>query len=169
MGGMILMSEISKNEDAWQCKATESAIAEARKITEGSGLQLWNTPVGRLSDQQWGWLLTAAIFGWIRTRCEQAIAEGIDRKELVRVIGLSPSPGEVAVVRSILPALADQAAVDWSRPLAMWSKDEMVNFLLLVRQLIDRAEIAFDQAPHKILRKSTKSDFDDKAGDAIPF
>ena len=148
------MGEISKKEDAWQAKATEAAIAGARKIALNSTGLPPMTPVGRLSDHQWGWIVTAAIFGWIQTRVEQAIEEGLDQEQAVRATGLTPSPCDVAVVRSILPTLADQAAIEWSQPLEAWSKDTMVNFLLLAWRLINAAEIARDQGPGKILRKS---------------
>jgi hypothetical protein len=123
------MGEIARRENEWQDKATAAAIAEARKIAVGSG-PLANTPAGRLNDQQWGWLLTPAIFGWIQTRYQQAIAEGVDPEKAVRMIELSPSPGDVAVIRSILPTLADQVQIDWARSLADWSQDEMTSFLL---------------------------------------
>lgn len=148
------MGELTKKEDAWQAKATEAAIAAARKIALNSTGLPPMTPVGRLSDHQWGWIVTAAIFGWIQTRVEQAIAEGLDQEQAVRLTGLSPSPCDVAVVRSILPALADQAAIDWSQPLSAWSKDTMVSFVLLAWQLITKAEFARDQGPGKILHKS---------------
>jgi hypothetical protein len=153
MGGLT-MGELSKKEDEWQAKATDAAIASARKIALNSTGLPPMTPVGRLSDLQWGWIVTAAIFGWIQTRVEQAIAEGLDQEQAVRLTGLSPSPCDVAVVRSILPELADKAAIDWSRPLETWPKDTMVNFLLLAWRLINAAEIARDQGPGKILRKS---------------
>jgi hypothetical protein len=140
------MSAVSKHEDDWQAKATAAAIAEARKIATGSG-PLMNTPVGRLSDPQWGWIIAGILFGWIQTRYRQAIAEGLDQEDAVRSIGLSPSPGDVAVVRSILPALADQAGIDWSKPLAAWSKDMMTDFVLLARHLITKAEVARDHGP----------------------
>ena len=158
------MGEITEKEDAWQRQATAAAIAGARKIAGGS-TPLMNTPVGRLNDLQWGWIITAAIFGWIQTRVEQAIEEGLDQEQAVRVTGLSPSPCDVAVVRSILPVLADQAGIDWSLPLAAWPQNTMVNFLLLAWELISKAEVARDQGPGKILRKSDW----DKTGDQIPF
>src|SRR5262245_58030936 len=122
------MGELSQKEDEWQRKATDAAIAGARKIVLGSG-PLMNTPVGRLSDLQWGWIRTAAIFGWIQTRVEQAIAEGRNHEQVVRLTGLSPSPCDSAVVKSILPELADTAAIDWSLPLANWKPDTMTSFL----------------------------------------
>jgi len=148
------MDELTKKEDAWQAKATEAAIAGARKIALNSTGLPPMTPVGRLTDLQWGWLVTAAIFGWIQTRVEQAIEEGLDQEQAVRLTGLTPSPCDVAVVRSILPALGENAGIDWSQPVAEWSKDVMVSFLLLAWQLITKAEIARDQGPGKIFRKS---------------
>jgi hypothetical protein len=43
------MDEITKKENDWQDRATDAAIAGARKIALGSS-PLMNTPVGRLSD-----------------------------------------------------------------------------------------------------------------------
>jgi len=60
--------------------------------------------------------------------------------------------------------LADQAAIDWSLPLQAWSKDTMTNFLLAAWQLINKAELARDQGPGKILRKT--KDWS-KEGDSI--
>jgi hypothetical protein len=145
------MEYSSKREDEWQTKATAAAIAGARKIALGSG-PLMNTPVGRLTDDQWGWIITAAIFGWIETRVEQAIAEGLDQETTVRLIELSPSPCDVAVVQTILPALAD-TAIDWTQPLEGWSRDTMISFLLAAWELIRKAEIARDHGPGGILRK----------------
>jgi hypothetical protein len=149
-----IMGELTKKEDAWQVKATEAAIAGARKIALNSTGLPPMTPISKLSDLQWGWIVTAAIFGWIQTRVEQAIAEGLDQEQAVRQTGLTPSPCDVAVVRSILPELAEKAAIDWSQPLEAWSKDTMASFLLLAWRLISAAEIARDQGPDKILRKS---------------
>jgi hypothetical protein len=160
------MGELTKKEDAWQAKATEAAIAAARKIALNSSGLPPMTPIGRLSDLQWGWLVTAAIFGWIRTRVEQAVAEGLDQEETVRLTGLSPPPCDVAVVTSILPMLADQAGIDWSLPLEAWSKDVMTNFLLMAWRLISAAETARDRgAGKKILQKSELAE----SNNPIPF
>ena len=152
--GAGIMNEITKKEDAWQQKATDAAIVAVRKIALNSTGLPPTTPVGRLTDLQWGWLVTAAIFGWIQTRCQQAIEEGLDQEQAVRLTGLMPSPGDVAVVTSILPMLADQAGIDWALPLKAWSKDTMTNFLLMAWRLIEAAEIARDQGPGKILKRS---------------
>jgi hypothetical protein len=148
----MTMGETSKKEDEWQQKATAAAIAGARKIALGFG-PLMNTPVGRLSDLQWGWIIAPAISEWIAIRVEQAIEEGLDQEQAVRLIELSPSPCDVAVVRSILPTLADTAAINWTQPLADWSKGTMTSFLLEAWELIRKAEIARDHGPGGILRK----------------
>ena len=157
---------VTAHENEWQDKATAAAIAGARKVAltfKGKQGIPGGTQVMSLSQAQWGMIVTGAIFGWIRTRCEQAIAEGLDQEEAVRITGLSPSPCDVAVVTSILPKLADTAGVDWSLPLSAWSKDTMTNFLLLAWQLINKAEAARDQAG-KIIGKSTDWD---KTGDTL--
>ena len=101
-----------------------------------------------------GWIINAAIFGWVQTRCQQAIEEGLDQEQAVRLTGLPPSPCDIAVVRSVLPALVEQARVDWAQPLTAWSKDTITNFLLLAWQLINQAEIARDRGAGEIVRKS---------------
>jgi hypothetical protein len=182
------MGEITRRENEWQDKATARAIGEARKIAQGSSLKLANTPVGRLSEQEWGWVLTAAIFGWISTRCEQAIAEGIDQEEAVRMIELSPSPGDLAMIRSILPTLATQVKIDWARPLKDWSKDEITNFLLQAWLLANNADRVLEHGagskilqkkpaeepecphgmPRSLCRRCEQSETEDRPDDGIP-
>ena len=160
------MGELSKREDEWQRKATAAAIAGARKIAAGCKGLGSSTPIGRLTDEQWGWVVTGAIFGWIETRVEQAIAEGLDQEQTVRLTGLVPSPCDVAVVRSILPTLADTAAIDWTQPLAAWTKDTMSTFLLAAWDLIRKAEIARDHGPGGILQKPIVREV---VADEVPF
>jgi hypothetical protein len=162
LGGLI-MSKLAEKEDAWQAKATAAAVAGARKIVALNGGSFPTTVLlGKLSDQQWGWIVTAAIFGWIETRCRQAIEEGLDQEKAARLTGLSPSPCDVAAVISILPALADKAGIDWALPLQAWSKNDMTNFLLMAMRLIDAAEDARDSG--KILRPAHP-----ELNDPIPF
>ncbi len=122
------MTASTKENNDWDDRATAAAITSARKVVNNS-TPFMNTPVGRLSDAQWGWIVTGAIFGWVQTRVEQAIAEGLDQEQAVRLTGLSPSPCDVACASN-----RKLAIVSW--------------------QLITKAEIARDQGPGKILRKS---------------
>jgi hypothetical protein len=160
----MIMGEISKKEDEWQRRATAAAIAGARTTALGS-TSLMNTPVGRLSDLQWGWIVTAGIFEWITVRIEQAVEEGLSDEATVRSIAAIPAPCDVAVVRSVLPKLAD-VHINWSRPLKDWSEETMTEFLLAAWQLIHEAEIARDQGPGRIIRKQP---VDDEMADAVPF
>ena len=107
------MNENAEHHDRLQREATAAAIKAARAI--GLGQTVMNTPIGRVTEEQWGWIVAAAIFGWIEARARQAIAEGCDGEAFIRATGLSPDPCDVAVVRSILPELAGQAGIDWSR------------------------------------------------------
>jgi len=164
---MTTNSKLAQKDDEWQAKATAAAVAGARKIVALNGGSFPATVLlGKLSDQQWGWIVAAAIFGWVETRCRQAIAEGLDQEAAVRLTGLNPSPGDVAAVTSILPMLADKAGIDWELPLSAWSKNDMTNFLLMATRLIDAAADACDSG--KILRQ-TQPEFNEKTGDPIPF
>src|SRR5262245_46600036 len=104
-------------EDVWQRKATAAAITAARGVIKNGGPVPPGTPVGRLSDIEWGWIISAALFGWIRTRAEQATTEEIDTERCVRMTGLDPNPWDAGAIAMILPELADQAQIDWSRSL----------------------------------------------------
>jgi DNA polymerase len=115
--GVVAMEFSSKRDDVWLVKATDAAVAGARKFALSSA-PLMNTPVGRLTDPEWGTIVSAMIFSWIEVRVQQAIAEGLDQEATVRLTGFSPDPCDVAVVTSILPTLADTAGIDWSLPLS---------------------------------------------------
>jgi len=93
--GTVIMGKVSEQEDAWQAEATAQAVADARTIAQS---QLANMPAGRLNDQQWGWIISAALFAWIRTRYQQAITEGLDRES--HVIQMQPSPHDSAVAHA---------------------------------------------------------------------
>jgi len=99
----------SAMEDVWQRMATAAAIASARKMIDTDGVIPPGTPIGRLSDTEWGWLVAAVLFGWIGTRAQQATAEEIDTERCVRLTGLDPEPWEAGAVRSCqssrMPAL----------------------------------------------------------------
>lgn len=142
------MGRLSEQEDAWQAEATASAVAGARAIAQS---QMANTPAGKLSDQQWGFLINAAIFAWIKTRYRQAIHEGLAPE--AHVTRMDPSPRDNAIVQSILPKLADHAQIDWSKPLASWSREEMAGFVDCTLAMIDKARAALERMPDTILHK----------------
>ena len=75
------MGTVSDFEAAYQRKAMSESIKAARDLI-GNGLAIPSgTPVGMLSDVEFGWLVTSIIFAWISTRAEQAAREGLERIE----------------------------------------------------------------------------------------
>jgi hypothetical protein len=83
-------------EDEWQRRATAAAIEAARKVVKVDGVIPPGTPIGRLGDVEWGWLIAAVLFAWISTRAEHAAAEEIDTEQAIRLTGLDPNPGTPA-------------------------------------------------------------------------
>ena len=130
-------------DDIWQRRATAAAIAAIRQVIDGDAIPK-ATPVGRLTDVELGWLIAAGLFAWIRTRAEQATAEGWDTEQTLRTTALDPQPWDAGAVAHILPRLADLDGIDWERPVAAWSKDTVTRFLLAAMKLITAAMTARD-------------------------
>ena len=120
---------LSAIEDIWQRQATAAAIEGARSIVGGPIPA--GTPVGRLGDVEWGWIIAAILFAWIGTRARQAAAESLDAERTIRMVALDPQPWDAGAVVTILSDLAKACPdIDWSQPLAQWPRDTMVEFLL---------------------------------------
>ena len=159
------MGALSERDDEWQRQATSAAIAAARNMVLGDGAAInKNAPVGRLSNLEWSWIITAVIFAWIRTRAEQAASEGFDAERVIRMTGLDPDPWDAGAVAAILPQLADIPGIDWGKPLSDWSRDAMTEFLARAMALIRPAVIARDLSERGVTRKSTEL-----PADIIPF
>jgi hypothetical protein len=145
-------------EDQWQRDATAAAIAAARGVVQMDGPIPPGTPVGRLSDTEWGWILAAMLFAWISKRAEQAAAEQLDTEQTIRMTALDPEPWDAGAVAAILPELADACSdLDWSKPLTEWSRENITEFLLKAMPLIRKAMIARDMSEKVISRKSSAS------------
>jgi hypothetical protein len=162
----------STEEDEWQRRATAAAIAAARKVVAGqapppigTGKLPGSTPISRLSDVEWGWIVAAVIFGWITARAEQATAEGLDTELTIRTTGFAPDPWDGGAVATILPELADTPGIDWAKPLAEWPRDDMVAFLTAALGLIRKATIARDIGGGTITRKREPTELNDP----VPF
>lgn len=156
------MGELSRCEDGWGTRATAATIAAARRIVLSDAAVIpMNTPVGRLSDIEWGWIVAAVIFAWITTRAQQAVEEGRDVEVVVRSAILDPNPWDAGAVATILPQLADMPGADWSRPLAEWSREQMVTFLTAALGLIRTSMIARDLGGGAITRKTGAAKLDD--------
>jgi hypothetical protein len=147
---------LSAIEDQWQRDATAAAIAGARGVVQIGGPVPPGTPIGRLSDTEWGWIIAAALFAWIGKRAEQATAEQLDTEQLIRLTALDPQPWDAGAVAAILPELADACAdLDWSKPLAQWPRETIIEFLLKAMPLIRKAMIARDLSDKGVSRKSS--------------
>ena len=141
-------------EDAWLRQATAVAIAAARAVVSAGAVPPM-TPVGRLSDTAWGWILAAILFAWIRERATQATSNGLDGQSVEKWIqntGLDPDPWDAGAITVILPELAG-AKVDWTSSLAELSRDEMIEFLGAAYSLISKAVLARDLGEKGIIRQ----------------
>jgi hypothetical protein len=144
-------------EDIWLRRATAVAIERARAAISGGAVPP-NTPVGRLSDIEWGWIAAAVIFGWVSTRAEQATNSGVGPDELIRTTSIDPDPWDVGAIASILPELADAGAVDWSQSLLALSREEMVAFLADAFSLIRKAMAARDRGQGLVTERTPFND-----------
>ena len=131
-------------DDIWQRRATAAAIVAVREMIRDGDAIPPATPASQLCDLELGWLIAASLFAWIKTRAEQATAEGWDTEMTLRITGLDPQPWDAGAVESILPELGALPDVDWSKPITSWPKDQMVSFLLEALRLINAAMIARD-------------------------
>jgi hypothetical protein len=150
---------LSALEDQWQRDATAAAIAGARGVVQMDGPIPPGTPIGRLSDTEWGWIVAAILFAWIGVRAQQAAAEQLDTERTIRMVALDPQPWDAGPVAAVLPELADACSgkVDWSQPLAQWPRETIIEFLLKAMPLIRKAMIARDLSDKGVSRKSSAS------------
>jgi len=97
---------LSALEDVWLRQATEAAIAGARGVISMDGPIPPGTQVGRLSEIEWGWVFSSALFAWISKRAEQATSEQLDTEQVIRLTGMDPEGWDIGAVMAILPELA---------------------------------------------------------------
>jgi hypothetical protein len=129
----------SQIETDWMAKATQSAIDAVRKDVIDHGLN-GRSMISSLSDLEWGWICSAAIFAWIKTKAQQAVAEGIGYDVPIRsMVGYSPEPWEYGAVETILPELGEIKGVDWEKPIGEWSKNQIISFACQIHRLADKA------------------------------
>ena len=144
-------------DDAWQRRATAAAIKAARDVIGTEGAVPSGTPIGRLSETEWGWIVAAVLFGWISTRAQQATSEELDTEQTIRMTGLDPEPWDAGAVLAILPELAETPGIDWSQPFGAWPQETVINFLITAMRLIRKAQIAGDISDRGVTQKSNAS------------
>jgi hypothetical protein len=173
---------VAFSEDDWQQRATAAAIGAARKVVAGDAVNS-RTPVGSLSEFDWGWIISAGLFGWIACKAEQATHEGTGAEITIRSIRGDPDAWEAGSVQAILPALSE-VEVDWSKPLGEWPREAIVKFAWAAHKLVDAALAARDEGAICSITKDIRADVTarqvngaagnplvapDEMNDAIPF
>jgi hypothetical protein len=145
------ISAVSAEQDEWVRRAYVAASTAGKDLVGEQGPIRSNTAIGRLVDSEWGWIASAVIWGWVKTRAEQASSEGWSLEETVRRTELAPSPWDMGSVLTTLPALAEACSdFDWSQSASAWSKDDLARFLLTAFNLIQRAIVARDVAEERL-------------------
>lgn len=151
----------SEIETDWDAKATQSAIAAAREVIGANGINT-RSMISSLNELEWGWICAASIFGWIKTKAEQATTEGIGYDVTIRQMAhRDPAPWEAGAVATILPALGGLQGVDWNKPIGEWSKDQIVSFAWQIYRLTDSAIAARDEgATDKIVQRYSQPEME---------
>jgi hypothetical protein len=158
--GKLRFPSPSAIEDAWQREATRVAIEKARAVISGGAMPPM-TPIGRLSDTEWGWIVAAVLFGWINTRAQQAtsngtgLADGSGRPGQYRYLRetyLTPDPWDIGAIEAVLPELSN-SDTDWSKSLTEFSREEMIGFLSDAYTLIGKAMLARDKGEERVTHK----------------
>jgi hypothetical protein len=153
------IASISAEHDEWIRRAFAVSLNRAKDLVAPQGPIRSATQLGKLSDSEWGWIISTVVWGWVSTRGEQAASEGLDPERAVRTSRLTPNPWDVGAVKAILSELAKSCAgFDWSKPASAWSKDELATFLLTGFDLIQRAADARGAVEEKIAGKPVNAD-----------
>lgn len=141
-------------EADWDRKASQSAVDAAIAVIGAHGINA-RSMISSLNEIEWGWIAAASIFAWIKTKSQQATAEGSSYEEAIRsMANRDPAPWEAGAVETILPSLGDLKGVDWTRPIGDWSKDQIVSFAWQIHRLTDAALAARDEgAGDKIVQR----------------
>ena len=153
------VASVSAENDAWLRRATAASIARAKDLVAPQGPIRSNTVIGKLSDSEWGWIVSTVVWGWVATRSEQAATEGLDVERAIRTTRLGPDPWDTGAIRAILSELAKSCAgFDWAKPANTWSKDELSEFLASAFTLIQRATAARDVIEEQLAGKPISAD-----------
>lgn len=131
------MAKVDIDAD-WQARATSAAIQACKEVT-GPGVINPRATISSLSDVEWGWIASAAIFAWIATKSKHAVADGTDFEASVRAMhNQEPAPWDAGAIETILPTLG-QMTLPWSNAIGSWPKGQMIKFCHRIHQLADEA------------------------------
>jgi hypothetical protein len=160
-------------EEDWSRKAIAEAIAAARAvIADGKhdGYVNARVPVGNISEVEWGWIVCAAIFAWIKKKAEQAVQEGVGYDASIRFLpGVDPQPWEAGAVEALLPSLGELEGVPWDTPIGAWSKDQVCSFAWRIHELLTQSLAARNEGAGDKLTQISKEREEQELDDEIPF
>ena len=136
----------------WDAKASQAAIDGAREATESINPR---AAISSLSSTEWMWIAMGAVFGWIKTKSQHAIAESKSFDKTIREMPqYFPEPWDAGAVESILPKLGDLKGMPWDKPLGDWSTKEMVRLAWNMHYLIDGAIARRDEGAEGKITKT---------------
>ena len=139
-------------EADWDLKATQSAIDAAKAVISGDGINA-RAAISSLSNVEWGWIAAAAIFAWIKTKSQQAVAEGTGYDQPIRTMKhRDPAPWEAGAVESILPALGN-LELPWDKPVGEWPKPVITTLAWHIYRLAGSAIAARDEGAQCTITK----------------
>jgi hypothetical protein len=146
------IAAIHMPRDRWTKQAYAACVAAAKEMVGDDGPIRPLSPIGRLGDDEWTSIVSMIVWLWISTRAEQAAAEGWDEERTIRTLScVAPDPWFNGAIAVILPKLPEACAgLDWSKPVADWSKDEIIGFLVTAFLLARRAIAARSVAEAKL-------------------
>lgn len=147
--GLIKLAGQAHDDNELQERAIQAGIAAAKKVV---GDLAPTTQIKTLSDQEWGWIVSATLCGWICERSKVISERGIGQVEqlLVTLNKTDPEPWEMGAASAVLPALGEVVS-DLGiaeKAIGEWSKDEVIVFVWRTFFLMDAARCARDQSPN---------------------
>jgi hypothetical protein len=153
------LAKLSASQDEWMRRATDVSIVAAKDVVGDTGPIRPGVPIGKLIREEWGWIVSSALWGWISTRAEQAATEGWNPERTIAATGLDPDPRMAGAVTAILPKLTETCPeLDWSKAVGDWPKEDMVKFLGVAFELINEALRARDAVEDRVLGKISNPD-----------
>jgi hypothetical protein len=122
----------------WDIRSTAASIQACKEVVCPGSINP-RAAIGTLSDTEWYWIASAAIFASINVRALQAVAEGTDYDSAIRrQHDQNPPPWDAGAIESILPILAEMT-LPWSSPIGSWPKSQMVKLCWRIFQLAEEA------------------------------
>jgi hypothetical protein len=138
---------ISADRDQWTKQVFAACIVAAKDLIGATGPIRPDIPIGRLTTSEWGWFASTIVSTWVRIRSEQASVEGWNYERAAHTTLFKPDPWLEGAVAAVLPRLAEACpALDWSKPVGEWAKDDVVAFLIAGFDLVQHALAARDAA-----------------------